>query len=110
MQIVATVLQIDSAYYQDALEILTGSKLLRASARAVKVHSQVPGVFDSAVILLNLLWKEYSSSNCFDALVQEVLDSNLALEVEIAVKALQVCFLVLANHHGRLWWLCCDCQ
>lgn len=88
-QVMQQLLQIDSAYYQDALEILTGSKLLRASARAVKVHSQVPGVFDSAVILLNLLWKEYSSINCFDALVQEVLDSNLALEVEIAVKALQ---------------------
>ena len=84
------IMQIDSAYHGDALEILTGSKLLRVSARAVKAHSQVAEVFDSAVVLLNMLLTVYKSSICFDALVEEVLDSNLALEVEIAIKALQV--------------------
>lgn len=83
-------MQIDSAYHGDALEILTGSKLLRVGARAVKAHSQAE-VFDSAVVLLNMLLTVYKSSSCFDALVEEVLDSNLALEVEIAVKTLQVC-------------------
>ena len=84
-------MQIDSAYHGDALEILTGSKLLRVSARAVKAHSQVAEIFDSAVMLLKTLLTVYKNSSCFDALVEEVLDSNLALEVEIAVKALQVC-------------------
>ena len=47
-------MQIDSAYHGDALEILMGSKLLRVSARAIKAHSQAE-VFDSAVVLLNML-------------------------------------------------------
>ena len=84
----------------DALEIVTGSKLLRMSARAVKTHSQVAEVFESAVVLLNMLLTDYKSSACFDALVEEVLDSNLALEVEIAVKTLQVSGSLL-NHHAQ---------
>lgn len=83
-------MQIDSAYHGDAVEVLTGSKLLRVSAHAVKTHGQVAEVFDGAVVLLNMLLTVYKSSSCFDALVEEVLDSNLALEVEIAIKALQV--------------------
>ena len=91
-------MQIDSAYHGDALEILTGSKLLRVSARAVKTHSQVAEVFDSAVALLNMLLNVYKSSSCFDALVEEILDSNFALEVEIAIKTLQVCGSLLTPH------------
>ena len=83
--------QIDSAYHGDTLEILQGSKLLRMCAHATRTHSQVAEVFDSAAMLLNMLLTHYKSSSCFDALVEEVLDSNLALEVEIAVRALQVC-------------------
>ena len=83
-------MQVDSVYHGDALDILTGSKLLRAPARAVKTHTQNPEVFDSAVLLLRMLLTDFRSSNCFDALVEEVLDSNLALEVEIAAKAWQV--------------------
>lgn len=82
--------QIDTAYQGDASEIVQGSKLLRVGAHALKTHSQVAEVFDSAVMLLDMLLTHYESSSCFDALVEEVLDSNLALEVEIAVKALQV--------------------
>ena len=103
-------MQIDSAYHGDALEILTGSKLLRVSARAVKAHSQVAEVFDSAVVLLNMLLTVYKSSSCFDALVEEVLDSNLALEVEIAIKALQVlrssdllCIIYLLSISADSW-------
>lgn len=80
------------------MEILQGSKLLRVSAHAVKHHSQIAEVFDSAAMLLNMLLTRYKSSSCFDTLVEEVLDSNLALEVEIAVKALQVCGFVRPWH------------
>lgn len=78
--------QIDDVYHIDGLEVLKGSKLLRTSARAVKNHSQNADVFQHAVALLNMLLTDYQSSSCFDALVEEVLDSNLALEVEIAVR------------------------
>ncbi|KAL0048714.1 hypothetical protein WJX82_009456 [Trebouxia sp. C0006] len=80
------LLQIDDVYHIDGLEVLKGSKLLRTSARAVKNHSQNADVFQHAVALLNMLLTDYQSSSCFDALVEEVLDSNLALEVEIAVR------------------------
>lgn len=83
-------MQIDPAYHIDGLEVLKGSKLLRTSARAVKTHSKVADVFQNAVALLNMLLTEYRGSTCFDALVEEVLDSNLALEVEIAVRDMQV--------------------
>ncbi|KAL3153260.1 hypothetical protein ABBQ38_011608 [Trebouxia sp. C0009 RCD-2024] len=89
MHITKQLLQIDTAYQGDASEIVQGSKLLRVGAHALKTHSQVAEVFDSAVMLLDMLLTHYESSSCFDALVEEVLDSNLALEVEIAVKALQ---------------------
>jgi len=79
-------MQIDDVYHIDGLEVLKGSKLLRTSARAVKNHSQNADVFQHAVALLNMLLTDYQSSSCFDALVEEVLDSNLALEMEIAVR------------------------
>ncbi|KAL3141746.1 hypothetical protein ABBQ32_004427 [Trebouxia sp. C0010 RCD-2024] len=89
MHVTQQLLQIDTAYQGDASEIVQGSKLLRVCAHALKTHSQVAEVFDSAVMLLNMLLTHYKSNSCFDALLEEVLDSNLALEVEIAVKALQ---------------------
>ena len=78
--------QIDDVYHIDGLEVLKGSKLLRTSARAVKNHSRNADVSQHAVALLNMLLTDYQSSSCFDALVEEVLDSNLAIEVEIAVR------------------------
>ena len=84
-------MQLDSAFHIDGLEILKGSRLLRASAKAIKSHSQDANVFQSAVQLLNMLLTVYSHSSCFDALVEEILDSNLALEIEIAMKQQQVC-------------------
>jgi len=79
-------MQIDDVYHIDGLEVLKGSKLLRTSARAVKNHSQNADVFQHAVALLNMLLTDYQSSSCFDALVEEVLDSNFTLEMEIAVR------------------------
>ena len=79
-------MQVDTAYHLDGLEVLKGSKLLRTSARAVKSHREVADVFQNAVALLNMLLTEYKLSSCFDALVEEVLDSNLALEVEISAR------------------------
>ncbi|KAA6427213.1 MAG: hypothetical protein FRX49_02970 [Trebouxia sp. A1-2] len=86
LQMLQQLLQIDAVYQIDGLEVLKGSKLLRTSARAVKNHSQNADVFQHAVALLNMLLTDYQSSSCFDALVEEVLDSNFALEVEIAVR------------------------
>ena len=83
---VSCCLQIEGAYHMDGLEVLKGSRLLRTSARAVKTHSQSADVFQSAVALLNMLLTEYKSSSCFDVLVEELLDSNFALEVEIAAR------------------------
>ncbi|DBA76216.1 hypothetical protein WJX77_004549 [Trebouxia sp. C0004] len=89
LQMMQQLLQIDDVYHIDGLEVLKGSKLLRTSARAVKNHSQDADVFQHAVALLNMLLTDYRSSSCFDALVEEVLDSNFALEVEIAVRDAQ---------------------
>ena len=71
------------------LEVLQGSKLLRTSAVALKTHRQ-DEVFNQAVALLNMLLTEYQGSSCFDALVNEILDSTLALEIEIVARQTQV--------------------
>lgn len=85
-------MQVDSAFHIDALEVLKCSKILRSSARAVKVYGSLPPVINSAVRLLTTLLNEYKMSTCFDALAEEIIDSGLPLEIEIAIKNSQVQF------------------
>lgn len=83
-------LQLEPSYHIDGLEVLKGSKLLRTSARAVKVHGCNAAVFHSAVQLLTMLLTTYRDSSCYDALIEEIVDSGLPLEAEIAVQGFQV--------------------
>lgn len=91
-------MQVNNAYHIDALEILKGSKLLRSSARALKVHSCCAAVVNDAIQLLSMLLGKYRNSSCFDALAEEIVDSGLPLEIEIAVRS----FLVSILCHDKM--------
>ena len=86
-----------TGYHIDGYDILHGSKLLRTSAKAVKTHSQDAAVIQGAVSLLDSLLTGYRRCSCYDALIEEILDSNLPLELEMAVKGLQVGFIPALN-------------
>lgn len=98
---------MNSTYHIDALEVLKGSKILRTNARAVKVHNSSATVFNEAVQLLSMLLSTYRHSSCFDALAEEIIDSGLPLEIEIALKSFQV--RVMHNMSKHECFQCCGC-